>query len=123
VYGSNSTPVILAKIEEKENNKFLERIKANPGQVKPENMKLWYGKVGNPKSYEKEKITEEVIKDIKKIEKETFRDSQAFLNNYNVETREDLEYEYGIKKAQIKLGSKKDWYVIYGEQDDRNNDI
>jgi predicted Holliday junction resolvase-like endonuclease len=110
-------------MEEKEKNKFLERIKKNPEQVKPEDMKLWYAKVGETQNYENRKITEEVIKNIKEIEKETFRESQALLNKNNVENLEDLEYEYNIENAQIKLGSNKDWYMIYGEQNGRNDDI
>jgi hypothetical protein len=110
-------------MEVKEKNKFLERIKVNPKQVKPEDMKLWYGKVGEPETCEHNQITPKIIEDIKKIEEETFRDSQAIMNNNNVETIEDLEYEYGIENAQIRLGSNTDWYVICGERNDRNNDI
>jgi hypothetical protein len=101
----------------------LEKIKSNPWKVYPDDLEFWYGKVGEPQTYEHNQATKYIIEEIKKIEQETYRESQAFLNNNNVENIDDLESEYKIKNAQIKLGSNKDWYMIYGRQNGRNNDI
>ena len=87
-------------------------------------MEFWYGKVTEPQTYEhktgenieQNAILDKVIEKVKEIEQITYRESQAFLNNHNIENIEDLEYEYYIKNAHIKLGSNKDWYMIYGEQ-------
>lgn len=116
--GSDYIPVILAKIDSNEKKQFLERIKANPEQEKTENIELWYAKTSEPQTYKENMVTTEIIKKMKEIEEVTFRESQAFMNNHNIKTKEDLEYEYGIKNTQIKLGSNKDWYMIYGEQKD-----
>ena len=116
--GSNNTPVILAKIDSTEKEKHLERIKLNSEQEKPENIDLWYAKVSEPQTYNHNTVTPRIIEQVKEIEQVTFRESQAFMNNHNIDNIEDLEYEYGIKNSQIKVGSNKDWYMIYGEQND-----
>ena len=55
---------------------------------------------------------------IKEIERITYKDVQQIMNKIYIESIEDIEGQYGLENAQIKLRSNNDWYLIYGDYED-----
>ncbi len=115
--GSDGTPVVLANMDENELKQIHERETNTKIEVKTTDVPLWYGKVGKVQDLTNNEITEEKIEILKQIEKAVYREEQQIMNNEDVQTVEDIEYEYGIDNANIKIGSNNDWYLIYGEDD------
>ena len=115
--GSEGMPVILATMAEEELEAIQKRKQENQWKVtiKPKEVPLWYGKVGEVQNLSDETITEDKIEKIKKIERTVYREEQQLLNNNNIETAEELQDVYGLDNMKVKLGSNEDWYLIYGE--------
>ena len=116
--GSNGTPVVIAKMNENDLKEIQERKNKSKIEVKTTDIPLWYGKVGKVQNLSSNEITQEKVEVIKQIEKVAFRKEQQLMNYAYIQTVEDIEYEYGIDNANIKIGSNNDWYLIYGEDDD-----
>ena len=116
--GSNGTPVVIVKMDDKDLKEIHER-KNNPKiEVKTTDIPLWYGKIGKVQNLTSNEITEEKVELLKQIEKIAYREEQQMMNYEDVQNIEDIEYEYGIENANVKIGSNNDWYLIYGEEDD-----
>lgn len=116
--GSRGMPVLIASMDEKDLKEIQERTQSKPEvEIKTTDIPLWYGNVGKVQSLTSNEITEEKVELIKQIEKVAYREEQQLLNNEDIRTVEDIEYEYGIYNANIKIGSNNDWYLIYGEDD------
>ena len=119
--GAGGTPVILASMNEKELTDIRKRAQSRDSfvqELKPKDIPLWYGNVGKVQTFTGNKITEKEIGQIKKIEEKVYRKEQQLLNKDNVKDVEDLEYTYNINNPYIKIGSNKDWYIIYGDNEE-----
>ena len=104
--GSQRSSVIIAENENA-------RTEINTGKkAKLQDVPLWYGTIGKIREY-KENLPTEAIEEIKEIEKHTYREGQQILNNDGVEEKYDIEDLYNIEEPSIKIGSNKDWYLIY----------
>ena len=110
--GSNGKPVILASMDEKD--LFEISLRKSISIVNPKSISLWYGKVGEVQDLKEENISRN-LDVIKQIEKTVFREEQQSLMQEDIQTVRELESFYNITNAKVKLGSNKDWYVIYGE--------
>lgn len=116
--GSRGMPVLIASMDEKDLKEIQERTQSKPEvEIKTTDIPLWYGKVGKVQSLTNSEVTKEKVELIKQIEKVAYREEQRLMNNKDIKTVEDIEYEYGIYNANIKIGSNNDWYLIYGEDD------
>lgn len=116
--GSRGMPVLIASMDEKDLKQIQERKQSeHEVEVKTTDIPLWYGKVGKVQSLTNSEVTKEKVELIKQIEKVAYREEQRLMNNKDIKTVEDIEYEYGIYNANIKIGSNNDWYLIYGEDD------
>ena len=122
-YGSPGKPVILTEMPEEERKEILKRQKENAKQEKIQEIPLWYKNVGQPTIYTEKSISENEIDIIKNIERQAFREEQQLMVSATVQDMEDIENIYGIEDAKIIIGSNKDWYVIYGENDDGDIEI
>ena len=40
------------------------------------------------------------------------------MNENDIKTVDEIEDEYGIHNANLRIGSNNDWYLIYGEDED-----
>ena len=120
--GSKGTSVILVTMDENELAQIKQRQNGQLDQtVKTIDIPLWYGRIGKVQDISSETCQEKHIEQIKQIERIAYRDSQQVMNENDVESIEDIEYEYGLENIQIKLGSNNDWYLIYGDYD--GNDL
>ena len=115
--GSNGTPVVIVKMDDKDLKEIQERKNKPKVEVKTTDVPLWYGKVGKVQNLTGNEITEEKVELLKQIEKIAYREEQQMMNYKDVQNIGDIEYEYGIDKANVKIGSNNDWYLIYGESD------
>ena len=116
--GSGGTPVILAQIDKNELKKIEERQKGGYlAKVDLEQVPIWYSRVGEPKKYTKENITQKNIEVIKEIEKQAFRKEQQEM--VNARSIKDLQYIFNIDNPIIYIGSNNSWYLIYGDEGDR----
>lgn len=116
--GSNGIPVVLARMNETDLKQIEQRKKSvKPMEKEPttKDVPLWYGKVGKVQTFQGDDITPEKIELVKQIERIAYREEQQMLNYEEVSSIDDIEYEYGIDNATIKIGSNNDWYLIYGE--------
>ena len=115
--GSNGTPVVLANMDKKDLKQIQERKDDAKIEAKATDLPLWYGKVGKVQNLTGNEITEEKVELLKQIESIVYREEQQLMNYKDVQYVEDIEYEYGIDNANVKIGSNNDWYLIYGEDD------
>ena len=115
--GSNGTPVVLANMDENDLKQIQERKDDAKIEAKATDLPLWYGKVGKVQNLTGNEITEEKVELLKQIESIVYREEQQLMNYKDVQYVEDIEYEYGIDNANVKIGSNNDWYLIYGEDD------
>ena len=120
-YGSPGKPNILTEMPEEERKEILERQKENAKQENIQEIPLWYKK-GQPTVYTEKSISENEIDIIRKLEKQAYRGEQQIIND-RVQDMEDIEDIYGIEDAKIVIGSNKDWYLIYGENEDGDIEI
>ena len=116
--GSNGIPVLIASMDENELKQIHER-KNNPKiEVKTTDIPLWYGKIGKVQNLTSNEIAKEKVEVLKQIEKIAYKEEQQIMNYEDVQDVKDIECEYGIENANVKIGSNNDWYLIYGEEDD-----
>ena len=121
-FGSPGKPVILTEMPEEERKEILKRQKENANKKDVQENPLWYKNVGQPTIYTEKSISENEIDLIRKLEKQAYRGEQQIIND-RVQDMEDIEEIYGIGDAKIVIGSNKDWYLIYGENEDGNIEI
>ena len=105
-WGSKGIPVILAKSKIGRKGSKISKMDEVP---------LWYGKVGKVTTLVKDEIHAENIEEIKKIEEAVYRKEQQILSNAN--SVYDIQNLYDIENPTLKIGSNKDWYMIYDEDD------
>lgn len=117
--GSSETPVTLATMDTKDLQEIESRQKNEYPKVKLSDVPLWYGKVGKIQHFSNETLKQNQIETIKQIEKQAYREEQQLLNTEEVQNAEDIEYSYGIENAQITIGSNNDWYLVYGEDEEK----
>lgn len=120
--GSPGEPVILTEIPEEERKEILERQKENAKQENIQEIPLWYKNVKDSTVYTAENISENEIDIIRNLERQAYRKEQQIINS-RVQDMEGIEDIYGIEDAKIFIGSNKDWYVIYGKNDDGDIEI
>ena len=117
--GSSGIPVIIATIDKEEERKIERRRKLGYDIIVPnQEVKMWYGKVGKVEKYD-EKMPYKAIETIKEIERKAYREEQQILNSQEVQSKEDIENMYGIENIKAVIGSNKDWYLIYGEDEEQ----
>ena len=121
-YGSPGKPVILTEMPEEERKGILKRQKENANKKDVQENPLWYKNVGQPTIYTEKSISENEIDLIRKLERQAYREEQQIIND-RVQDMEDIEDIYGIEDAKIVIGSNKDWYLIYGENEYGNIEI
>ena len=119
--GSNAyAPVLLAEMDNKECQEIEKRNMRGNIKSKLNDVPEWYGKVDEVNVYSNEgtPLKEEQIEIIKKIERNVYRDAQQIMNKNRVETFEDVQDCYDIyNNVGVVIGSKENWYIIYGEDD------
>ena len=117
--GSNGKPVIIAHMDDLELRQIKERKNISKTvEINPKDIPLWYGKVGEIHKFKRDEIKTEQVDLIKKIEKSTYREEQQLMNENDIKTVDEIEDEYGIHNANLRIGSNNDWYLIYGEDED-----
>ena len=121
-YGSPGKPVILTEMPKEERKGILKRQKENANKKDVQENPLWYKNVGQPTIYTEKSISENEIDLIRKLERQAYREEQQIIND-RVQDMEDIEDIYGIEDAKIVIGSNKDWYLIYGENEYGNIEI
>ncbi len=121
-FGSPGKPVILTEMPEEERKEILKRQKENSNQNNIQEIPLWYKNVKDPTIYTATNISENEIDLIRKLERQAYREEQQIIND-RVQDMEDIEDIYDIEDAKIVIGSNKDWYLIYGENEDGNIEI
>lgn len=120
--GSPGKPVVLTEMSEEERKEILKRQKGNVNQNNIQEIPLWYKNVKEPTVYTATNISENEINIIRNLEGQAYREEQQIIND-RVQDMEDIEDIYGIEDAKIVIGSNKDWYVIYGENEEGNIEI
>ena len=113
--GSPGIPKKIAQMDEAERKEIDERNKDGYQETKLSDVELWYGKVGEVKSFDRDQITKDALEKIKKIENIVYRDEQQIMNKNDVTNADDVENVYSISNAKFKLGSNEDWYLVYSE--------
>ena len=114
--GSPGIPKIIAQMDEDERNEIDDRNKDGYQKINLSDVSLWYGKVGDVKSFDRTKISKNVIEKMKAIESVVYRREQQLINGKNVTDIDGVESVYGISNAKVKLGSNDDWYIMYSEK-------
>ena len=99
---------------------YGEKERLNNGEI--EEKPLCYKNVKEPSVYTEENLSYHEIAIITGIEAQAYREEQRLLD-YGIEDIKEIEYIYGIKKAKIVIGSNKDWYLIYGENDEGDIEV
>ena len=107
---------------DEEKKEILKRQKGNVNQNNIQEIPLWYKNVKEPTVYTATNISENEINIIRNLEGQAYREEQQIIND-RVQDMEDIEDIYGIEDAKIVIGSNKDWYVIYGENEEGNIEI
>ena len=119
-WGSNSyVPVSIAKMSEEDLEIINQRrAKSNKKVSDITNIPLWYGKVDEINECSNDKITEQQIQILKRIEAKVYRKEQQLINSRNAMSSGDLKSIYELSEVTAVVGSEENWYMVYGTGSD-----